>query len=59
MFASPEFWVLIAFLGFIALLIYYKVPGMVAGMLDKRAADIAAELEEAQQLLASYQRKQR
>ncbi|MBC7104090.1 MAG: ATP F0F1 synthase subunit B, partial [Parvibaculum sp.] len=38
----------------------------IAGSLDKRAADIAAELdearrlrEEAQQLLASYQRKQR
>ncbi|MCF8471139.1 MAG: ATP F0F1 synthase subunit B [Parvibaculum sp.] len=66
MFATPEFWVMIAFFGFVALLIRYKVPGMVAGMLDKRAADIAAELdearrlrEEAQQLLASYQRKQR
>jgi len=66
MFASPDFWVLISFLMFIGLLVYYKVPGMVAGLLDKRAADIAAELdearrlrEEAQQLLASYQRKQR
>ena len=66
MFATPEFWVMIAFFGFVALLIRYKVPGMVAGILDKRAADIAAELdearrlrEEAQQLLASYQRKQR
>ena len=66
MFASPDFWVLISFLMFIGLLVYFKVPGMVAGLLDKRAADIAAELdearrlrEEAQQLLASYQRKQR
>ncbi|MEQ8267230.1 MAG: F0F1 ATP synthase subunit B [Parvibaculum sp.] len=66
MFATPEFWVLISFLGFVGLVIYYKVPGMVAALLDKRAADIAAELdearrlrEEAQQLLASYQRKQR
>ena len=66
MFASPDFWVLISFLMFIGLLVYYKVPGMVAGLLDKRTADIAAELdearrlrEEAQQLLASYQRKQR
>lgn len=66
MFASPDFWVLISFLMFIGLLLYFKVPGMVAGLLDKRAADIAAELdearrlrEEAQQLLASYQRKQR
>ncbi|MEQ8379325.1 F0F1 ATP synthase subunit B family protein [Parvibaculum sp.] len=66
MFATPEFWVLVSFLGFVGLVLYYKVPGMVGGMLDKRAADIAAELdearrlrEEAQQLLASYQRKQR
>ncbi|MBX3490514.1 MAG: ATP F0F1 synthase subunit B [Parvibaculum sp.] len=66
MFASPDFWVLISFLMFIGLLVYYKVPGMIGGLLDKRAADIAAELdearrlrEEAQQLLASYQRKQR
>ena len=61
-----DFWVLISFLMFIGLLVYYKVPGMIGGLLDKRAADIAAELdearrlrEEAQQLLASYQRKQR
>lgn len=66
MFASPDFWVLISFLMFIGLLVYFKVPGMIVGLLDKRAADIAAELdearrlrEEAQQLLASYQRKQR
>ncbi|MDO8838736.1 MAG: F0F1 ATP synthase subunit B [Parvibaculum sp.] len=66
MFASPDFWVLISFLMFIGLLVYYKVPGMIGALLDKRAADIAAELdearrlrEEAQQLLASYQRKQR
>src|SRR5690606_5484889 len=44
---------------------YYKVPAMVTAALDKRAADIARELdearrlrEEAQALLASYQRKQ-
>ncbi len=66
MFATPEFWVLVSFLGFVGLVLYYKVPGMIGGMLDKRAADIAAELDdarrlrgEAQQLLASYQRKQR
>jgi len=66
MFATPEFWVLVSFLGFVGLVLYYKVPGMIGSMLDKRAADIAAELdearrlrEEAQQLLASYQRKQR
>ena len=51
---------------FIALMIYLKVPGKVAGMLDARAEKIRAELEEArrlreeaQTLLASYERKQK
>ena len=51
---------------FIALIIYLKVPGKVAAMLDARAEKIANELdearrlrEEAQALLASYERKQK
>lgn len=63
---NTDFVVLIAFIVFIAILFYYKVPGLVAGMLDKRADDIRAELdearklrEEAQTLLASYERKQK
>lgn len=66
MFATPEFWILLCLLAFFAILGYFKVHRTIAGSLDKRAADIAAELdearrlrEEAQQLLASYQRKQR
>src|SRR5262249_12793617 len=46
--------------------IWKKVPGLVAGMLDARAAAIRTELdearrlrEEAQQLLSDYQRKAR
>ena len=65
MFAPAEFWVLISFLVFVGVILYYKVPAMVTAALDKRAADIARELdearrlrEEAQALLASYQRKQ-
>jgi F-type H+-transporting ATPase subunit b len=65
MFATAEFWVLISFLVFVGVILYYKVPAMVTAALDKRAADIARELdearrlrEEAQALLASYQRKQ-
>ncbi|OIP87121.1 MAG: ATP F0F1 synthase subunit B [Rhodobacterales bacterium CG2_30_65_12] len=61
---NTEFIVLLAFIVFIAVLIYYKVPGMVAGMLDKRADGIKADLnearalrEEAQTILASYERK--
>jgi len=63
---NTDFIVLLAFLLFIAVLFYYKVPGMLGGMLDKRAETIQAELdeakalrEEAQTLLASYERKQK
>ena len=64
--ANTDFVVLIAFLLFIGILLYYKVPAMIGGLLDKRAETIRAELaearalrEEAQTLLASYERKQR
>ncbi|HUD52770.1 ATP F0F1 synthase subunit B [Parvibaculum sp.] len=63
--ATGEFWVLVALIIFIAIAIYMKVPGMLAGVLDKRSNEIANELdqarrlrEEAQTLLASYQRRQ-
>ncbi|WP_377511343.1 F0F1 ATP synthase subunit B [Octadecabacter sp. R77987] len=58
--------VLIAFIVFLAVLIYFKVPGMIGKMLDGRADGIRSELdeakalrEEAQTLLASYERKQK
>lgn len=64
MFAKPETWVLVAFLLFIALLIYLKIPAKVAQMLDERSARIAKELaeakklrEEAQALLDEYKKK--
>ena len=64
--ANTDFVVWIAFLIFVAILLYYKVPSVVGGMLDKRAAGIKAELdeakalrEEAQSLLATYERKQK
>lgn len=63
---NPLFWVLVAFLAFVALVVYYKVPAAVAKMLDDRADGIRKELdearklrEEAQALLADYQRKSR
>lgn len=62
---NTNFVVLIAFIVFLAVLVYYKVPSMLTQHLDKRAEDIRAELnearslrEEAQTLLASYERKQ-
>jgi F-type H+-transporting ATPase subunit b len=65
-YASPELWVAVAFLLFVGLLVYLKVPQMVTRSLDKRSAAIAAQIEEARRLreeaealLAQYQRKQR
>ncbi|MES1989750.1 MAG: ATP F0F1 synthase subunit B [Pseudomonadota bacterium] len=64
-FATAEFWVAVSFFLFVAMILYYKVPAMVTAALDKRAADIAKELdearrlrEEAEALLASYKRRQ-
>lgn len=64
MFHEAETWVAIAFVLFVALAVYLKVPGMVAKMLDERADKIGRELaeakklrEEAQALLAEYQKK--
>ena len=63
---NTNFVVLIAFLLFIGVLVYLKVPGLLGGMLDKRAEAIRGELnearklrEEAQSVLASYERKQK
>lgn len=59
-----SFWALVALLIFIAILFYYKVPSMLTRSLDGRAKRISDELdearrlrEEAQQVLAEYQRK--
>ncbi|SFB07388.1 F-type H+-transporting ATPase subunit b [Poseidonocella pacifica] len=63
---NTDFIVLLGFLLFVVVLIYFKVPGLLMGMLDKRADGIRSELdaaralrEEAQSLLASYERKQK
>jgi F-type H+-transporting ATPase subunit b len=66
MLSTPEFWVLASFLGFVALILYFRVPALATKALDKRAERIKEELdeaqrlrEEAQSLLAEYQRKRR
>lgn len=63
---NTDFIVTLAFLAFVGLLVYLKVPGKVGGMLDQRAASIRADLDEARNLrdeakslLASYERKQK
>ena len=63
---NTDFVVLIAFIIFVGALVYFGVPGKVTGILDARAVQIKADLEEARNLreeaktiLASYERKQR
>jgi F-type H+-transporting ATPase subunit b len=63
---NPSFWVGAAFVVFLGVLAYYKVHRMILEALDLRAAKIKEEIEtaqrlrdEAQALLASYERKQR
>ncbi len=61
---DPASWVLVSFILFIALLVYLKVPAMLAKMLDERSAKIAKDLDDARKLredaaalLAEYQKK--
>ena len=63
---DTSFWVLVAFLIVVGIFAKAGVHKMITGGLDKRAQTIADELnearkirEEAQELLASYQRRQR
>jgi F-type H+-transporting ATPase subunit b len=63
---NTEFVVLIAFLLFVGILLYVKVPARIASLLDARATQIKVELEEARTLreeakalLGSYERKQK
>jgi F-type H+-transporting ATPase subunit b len=65
LFRDPEFWVAIAFVIAVGLVLWKSAP-MIAKSLDDRAAKIKAELDEAQRLredaqrtLAEFQRKQR
>jgi F-type H+-transporting ATPase subunit b len=64
--SNTNFIVLVSFLIFVGVLLKFGVPGMLTGMLDSRAAQIKAELdearalrEEAKTLLASYERKKK
>lgn len=63
---DATFWATVALVIFLALVIYLKVPGMVTKSLDDRAERVRDELEEArklreeaQGLLAEYQRKRK
>ena len=59
-------WVAAAMLAVFALLLWKKIPAMLAGMLDKRIAEVTAQLEsasrlraEAESLKAEYEAKAR
>ena len=63
---NTDFVVLVAFVLFVGVLVYMKVPGLVGAKLDDRAAKIKSDLDEARQLreeaqkvLADYERKQK
>jgi F-type H+-transporting ATPase subunit b len=63
---NTDFVVILAFLLFVAVLVKAGVPGMLMGLLDKRADGIRSELDEARALredartvLASFERQQR
>ncbi len=63
---NTNFVVLLAFIVFVGILLYAKVPAKIGTLLDARAVQIKAELdearalrEEAKALLASYERKQK
>lgn len=63
---NTNFVVLLAFILFVGILIRFGVPGKLTAMLDARAVQIKADLdeakalrEEAQTILASYERKQK
>jgi F-type H+-transporting ATPase subunit b len=64
MVTTPELWVLLSFVLFVALLVYYEIPSKVVKALDDRAEQIRSELfearrlrDEAQSILMDYQRK--
>ena len=48
---NTDFVVLISFLIFVGVLVYFKVPAVVASFLDKRSEDIQNEIEKASEIL--------
>ena len=63
-FSQPASWTLVAFIIFVGIAIYLKVPSLVTKLLDEQIEKVKKELsdaidlkEEANSLLAEYQRK--
>tara|TARA_B100000963_G_scaffold173256_1_gene150714 strand:+ start:12 stop:620 length:609 start_codon:yes stop_codon:yes gene_type:complete len=53
---NTDFVVLISFLIFVGVLIYFKVPSIIANFLDKRSDDIKNEIERASEILEEAKR---
>ena len=63
---NTDFIVLLAFLVFVGILLYFRVPAAIAKLLDKRAESIKSDIaearrlrDEAQEIYANYERRQR
>ena len=63
---DATFWAFVGLILFLAIIVYYGAPGAIGRSLDARAARISHDLDEArrlrdeaQQLLAEYQRKRK
>lgn len=63
---NTDFIVLLAFLVFVGILLYFRVPAAIAKLLDNRAESIKSDIaearrlrDEAQEIYASYERRQR
>lgn len=63
---NTDFIVLVSFIVFVGILLYFKIPSRIGALLDTRAEGIRRDLdeakrlrEEAQEIYASYQRRQR
>ena len=63
---EAEFWVAVGFFIFCGVLVYFEVPKLLIGAIDRRSARIKAELdvakklhEDAEALLKEYQRRRR
>ncbi|MBK4215499.1 F0F1 ATP synthase subunit B [Paracoccus caeni] len=64
--ANTDFIVLVSFLVFVGIIVYFKIPQVIGRLLDGRADNIRKDLdearklrEEAQEIYASYERRQR
>lgn len=61
---DPSFWVAVAFVGFVAIIFYLKIPKKIGNLLDEKIKKIETEIhnaeklkDDARELLSSYEKK--